>query len=518
MQVFSAKQEIKHRRVCSDNVAERVWRLKLSYYKEDFHNCFIDILKPLQKCFTTGKAGIKCGATGVKYGEKTALFEAFARPLWGLAPFWGGKGSAGDFDKIYLEGIVTGTDPNHAEYWGEIEDYDQKLVETALIGLTLILAPNKIWEPLSEVQKDNFAKWLYQVNLVKCPDNNWNFFSVLVNLGLKNVGAPYDADKIKSAIARINSFYKGNGWYSDGATKQMDYYTAFAMHFYGLIYAKVMEHEDKGQSEIFKERAMLFAKDFIYWFAEDGSALAFGRSLTYRFAQCCFWSACVFAGIEPFSMGVMKGLISRHLEWWLNKPIFDSGGVLSIGYAYPNIGISEEYNAFGSPYWALKTFLILALDDEHKFFKAKPLPLPELDKVHIIQEANMIIQRMNGYVTALTAGQWVEWNMMHTAEKYSKFAYSSRYAFSVPRTYCKLDGAGMDSMLTFVKDGMCFVRRKCLDCRIEADGTVYSKWSPYSGVMVETYITPTENGHMSYDRSGGRNCGSDGSTRKYMCS
>lgn len=464
--------------------------------KEDFQNCLTDIIKPLQGRFTPGNAGIKCGATAAIYAEKTALTEAFARLLWGLAPLWGGKGSAGDFDGIYLEGIINGTDPNHAEYWGSITDFDQKQVETAPIGLALLLAPDKVWEPLTKQQKDNFAQWLYQVNTVQCPDNNWNFFSVLVNLGLKNAGAPYDENRMKYALARVNSFYKGNGWYSDGATKQMDYYIAFAMHFYGLIYAKVMENEDKEQSDIFKERAMLFAKDFIYWFAEDGSSLAFGRSLTYRFAQCCFWCACIFAGIEPFPMGVMKGIIARHLEWWMSKPVFDNGGVLSIGYAYPNLIMAEEYNAPGSPYWSLKSFLILALDDEHEFFKAKALPLPQLDKVHIIPEANMVIQRVNGYVTALTAGQWVEWNTAHTAEKYSKFAYSSKYAFSVPRTYCEFAGAGTDSMLAFVKDGMCFVRRKCSEWRIESDGTVYSKWSPYRGVMVETFVTPTDTGHI----------------------
>lgn len=466
------------------------------YSKKDFQECLVRMLQPLKECFTEGRAGVCCGATGAIYDKKTALLEAFARPLWGLAPFWGGGGSGESFDGLYQEGIINGTDPDHPEYWGKIEDFDQKLVETAAIGLALILAPHKVWEPLSELQKKRFADWLLQVNRVKCPDNNWNFFIILVNLGLKNVGAVYDREKIKIAVEHINSFYKGNGWYSDGATSQADYYIAFAMHFYGLIYAKVMEKEDKEQSDIFKKRAELFAVDFIYWFAEDGSALAFGRSLTYRFAQCSFWCACIFAEITPFPMGIMKGIICRNLRWWLQKPIFDNGGVLSIGYAYPNLNMSEEYNAPGSPYWALKAFLILALEDEHEFFKVKELPLPPLDTLHVVSEANMVIQRINGYVIALTSGQWVEWNMMHKAEKYSKFAYSSKYAFCIPRTYCKPDGAGTDSMLFFWKDNMCHVRGKCLDSCIFKDGTVYSKWSPYKGMMVETFLIPTPTGHM----------------------
>ena len=319
---------------------------------------------------------------------------------------------------------------------------------------------------------------------------------MIVNLGFRQIGKPYNRAVVDKLLDRIESFYIGDGWYTDGNTWQIDYYIAFAIHFYSLIYAKVMENDDPVRSGIYKERACIFAQDFIHYFADDGSALAFGRSMTYRFAQCCFWSACVYAGIEPFPLGVMKGIIVRNIEWWLDKPIFDNGGILTIGYAYPNICMSEEYNAFGSPYWALKSFLVLALDDEHPFFKAEPLPLPELKRLHIIKKANLVIQRINGYVVALTAGQWANWNPLHVAEKYSKFAYSSKYAFSVPRSYYCLDDAGSDSMLVFVKDDMCYVRRKCTEIKIDDDGTINSKWSPLDGIVVETSIIPTKTGHM----------------------
>ena len=57
-----------------------------------------------------------------------------------------------------------------------------------------------------------------------------------------------------------------------------------------------MEKDDPPNSRVFKERAEIFVKDLIYWLKENGEALAFGRSLTYRFAQVSFWRACVFAG------------------------------------------------------------------------------------------------------------------------------------------------------------------------------------------------------------------------------
>ena len=82
---------------------------------------------------------------------------------------------------------------------------------------------------------------------------------------------------------------------------------------------------------------MEFAKQFLYWFDEDGAALPFGRSLTYRFAQVSFFSACLLCGIEPLPIGVMKGLIVRHMKYWLSLPVFDRNGILTIGYGYPNL-------------------------------------------------------------------------------------------------------------------------------------------------------------------------------------
>ena len=466
--------------------------------KKDFVNCLKNIIEPLEGYYTPGKAGIKLGNFDACYPDETAKMEAFARILWGLSPLWACGESAGNFDKIYVEGIINGTDPESDEYWGDVPgpSGDQRIVEMAAIGLSLILAPHKVWDPLTEKQKANFHRWLNQVNCEILCDNNWQLFPVLVNLGFKNVGAEYDKEKLAFCMKKLHSFYISNGWYSDGLTKQRDYYIAFAIHFYSLIYAKVMEKEDPENSRIIKERAAEFAKSFVYWFDEDGSALAFGRSLTYRFAQCSFFSACIFADVLPFPIGVIKGIISRHLEWWMNKPIFDNAGILSVGYAYPNLNMAEFYNAYGSPYWSLKAFLFLALPEDHEFFRAEALPLPKLEKQITIPEAFMTVQRVNGYSVALTGGQYTTWEMSHTAEKYSRFAYSSRYAFSVARTVDSLYNASPDSTLAFDIHSTVFYRKRVLEHSMNADGSHYSKWSPYRGITVESTIIPIDGGHI----------------------
>ena len=137
----------------------------------------------------------------------------------------------------------------------------------------------------------------------------------------------------------------------------------------------------------YMDRAMAFGKNFAYWFAEDGSAVPYGRSQTYRFAQASFYSACVMAHIEPIPLSLMKGIILRHLNKWLEKPIFDHDGILTIGYGYPNLTMAESYNAPGSPYWALKLFACLAVPGNDEFWNVESEPLPRLDSIKTFSEA-----------------------------------------------------------------------------------------------------------------------------------
>ncbi len=119
------------------------------------------------------------------------------------------------------------------------------------------------------------------------------------------------------------------------------------------------------------EREARFAQDYLYWFEDGGRAVPFGRSLTYRFGQCAFFSALAFAGVEALPWGVVKSRVLGNLRDWFAQPIFSSDCLLTVGYGYPNLCMGENYNAPGSPYWALKAFLCLALPEEHPFWRAE---------------------------------------------------------------------------------------------------------------------------------------------------
>lgn len=469
--------------------------------KQDITRALEGMIEPLRPYYSKSYSRINLGNTGAGHPKETAGIEAFLRVLWGLTPLLAGGGKSPLYNKE-LQGIINGTDPSHPDYWGDIHDYDQRMVEMAAIGFSLALAPTSWWEVLNDKEKANLANWLRQINLYEAHDCNWLFFAVMVNIGLKKVSERYDQNRIEANLDRIDTFYLGDGWYKDGVNGHSDYYTPFAIHFYGMFYAKLMDDEDPDRAAVYRERAHLFAKDYINWFGEDGSAVPYGRSMTYRFAQGAFWSAYVFADVQGFSLSVTKGLILRHLRYWLNKPIFQGDDTLSIGYVYPNLLMAEDYNAPGSPYWSLKTFLILALPDQHPFWQAEEGSLPDLPASIRHEKAGFILSRDKeiDHVVAFPSGNYYSDAHTHSAAKYEKFAYSNIFGFSVARAEVGLDQGAFDSILALSEgDDLYRVKRKVIEK--ESTATYHHiKWKPWNDVTVDTWIIPGLPWHVRLHR------------------
>ena len=463
--------------------------------KQDFQALMHLFLDPLKPYYSAGGARLRLGETGATYGRAAIELEAFSRPLWALVPFWAGGGEDPAFEDIYRRGLAAGADPEGPEYWGDCGDYDQCFVEMAAIAWGLLTVPEKLWDPLSDGEKRALARWLDQINHHTIPECNWQFFMILVNLALQKCGMPYDAENLARGLARIDSYYSGDGWSTDGASPQKDYYIPWAIQYYGVLYAKFAADTDPERAALYRSRAELFAQQFIYWFDENGAALPYGRSLTYRFAQNAFWSACVWAGLEPLPLEVMKGIIVRNFSWWLGQKMFDRDGILTIGYCYPQMYMAECYNAPGSPYWGMKSFLLLALPDSHPFWTADAAPLPALDPLKPMPHANMLVARRNGRVTAYAAGVNEGHGHGQFPEKYAKFAYDTRFGFCASRSREVLRQAAPDSMLAFIIDDNVFVRKLSLSYEVR-DDRVVSRWSPFPGILVTTTILPTAEGHI----------------------
>ncbi|MGY5780033.1 DUF2264 domain-containing protein [Rhizobium sp. LEGMi135b] len=457
----------------------------------DMRRALTDLFDPLLPYFSEGNARVRIDGAGAHFDRAAADLEGFARPLWGLAPLGAGNGDFRHWHR-FAEGLANGVDPKHPEYWGTLHGRDQRMVELAALGFALALVPEKIWEPLDQRARDNLINYLKHARTFDYADNNWKFFRILVDIALDRLGVSFDRSLTETYLNELDGFYIADGWYRDGNVRRIDHYIPFAMHFYGLIYSKLVKDD---RAERYRERAVLFAQDFRHWFAPDGATIPFGRSLTYRFACAGFWSALAFADVEALPWGEIKGLCLRHLRWWADKPIAHRDGTLPIGFAYPNLLMSENYNSAGSPYWAFKAFLPLALPETHPFWTAEEKP-PESEPAIIPQtHPGMVLMRSKDDVVALSSGQENQ-QMRFGAEKYSKFAYSARYGFSVESDERIFAGGAFDSMLAFSDDGLHYrVRETNEEAKLAGD-TLYAKWSPYPDMTVETWLVPAAPWHV----------------------
>ncbi len=461
--------------------------------RDDLARAVADLYEPLVPYLSEGGARVRLGSFAAVFEESTAELEGFARPLYGIVPLTVGGYDFAHWDRI-VAGLDAGTDPASPEYWGPVPgDTDQRMVEQAAIGLALAFCPERAWDPLSTASQERLVSWLRGIFEHDPAPNNWQFFRVLVSLGLERVGVPYDRTTVARSLELLDGYRLGEYWYEDGALSNVDWYVPFAFHTYGLMYAAANDIGlgDDRRAAVYRDRAAGFATDFQHWFAPDGAAVPFGRSMTYRFAMASFWGALAWADVETgLTWGQVRGLSMRHLRWWADKPISDRDGVLSVGYTYDNRRLAETYNSAGSPYWSMKAFGALAASADHPFWTFDEEPLEPLDAPIVLRDAGQLIARGVDHAVVLPARTAVALDFPEQSpSKYRKFAYSSVFGFSgdIADTYGVVH---TDSMLALTTvDGQRRIRLGVEAAGVdEVDGLAisWSTWHPWSDVRVDT--------------------------------
>ncbi|TCD67447.1 hypothetical protein EIP91_012364 [Steccherinum ochraceum] len=471
--------------------------------KADLGKFLVDLLDPLAPHTSPGGARVHLGFTGTHFDETAAHLEGFSRPIWGLASFLGGGGVYEGAER-WVKGFNNGSNPDHPEFWGDMRNKDQRMVECSAIGFALAVAKEKIWDAMSDAGRTNLEAWLGGMNDKEMPNTNWLWFRVFSNLGLSKVGSSrFDAKRMKADLDHLDTFYIGDGWSRDGpeGVIQLDYYSSsFAIQYAQLVYSKIAQKEDPERCEEFRNRARQFALDFVRYFDPEGRAIPFGRSLTYRFAMSSFWGAVAFADLElpaPLTWGVVRGLQLRNVRYWARQAgAYHTDGTLTIGFCYPNHSMTENYNSPGSPYWCCKSFITLSLPETHPFWANPEEPYPQslLNTTKTLFKPLHIATNLGGHTFILSSGQQCSYAVKNSAAKYGKFAYSSAFGYSVAVGNLLLHEVGADNTLALSDDGgetwKC--RRETKEARFEGEGGKWlrSMWYPWKDVEVETWLVP----------------------------
>lgn len=278
--------------------------------RSDVVRATLALLKPLIPCFSPGKGRIRLPvSTAAHFDETAAQLEGFARPLWAVGALLLGLGAETEHElaaeitetvQPWIEGLVNGTDPNHPDYWGSMNDTDQRMVEAEIIAFALLAAPERIVGQLSEEAKSNTGNWLKSLHHLPMPKNNWRWFRVFANLArVKALGESIDnvRDEIASDLDILDGFYRFDGWSADGPWltveqaqaeseqyaqtgrrdaigigRQADYYSgSFAIQFSQLLYVRFAADLDPDRAEKYRQRARDFGAGFWRYFDASGA-------------------------------------------------------------------------------------------------------------------------------------------------------------------------------------------------------------------------------------------------------
>lgn len=473
--------------------------------KADVKAALTDILAPAMTVLAQQKqkGRFRMSDSGAVYIQEKTEIEGFMRLLWGLGPYFSDRERIyehPDWYELTTEGILAGTDPDSPDYWGgELGDYDQLFVEMGALTAFLYETKSTFWDQMSTVQQKRIVDWMDQVNHKTIPKTNWLFFRAMVNQFITDSGYHDNQKLIDDDYAITNPQYLGHGWSYDGYVNQIDNYIPFAYQFFTILTVGLAKTDNK-QAKLLKERAKAFVPSYANWFAKDGAALPFGRSLDYRFAQAAFWAAYAYAHVDlpdGYTLGDIKHLLLQNLRWWFRQNIFQTDGLIPIGYSYPNMNFAEGYNGPASAYWALKTFIFFALTDDDPFWTTKESDDFKFEPLKKQPEPRMLIahSKTGLEVQSFTAGQHSH-EHAHGEAKYEKYVYSTTFGFSTPKGSVLLKQGAYDNTLA-VSETENFWRTafKYEDYAIH-DDYVYSDWKPWDDVEIKNFVIPSMPWHV----------------------
>ncbi|WP_395244008.1 DUF2264 domain-containing protein [Agromyces sp. MMS24-K17] len=313
------------------------------------------------------------------YGADVDALEGFAR-TWMLASFRiaGDPERTGALAARYAEGFDAGTDPASPERWLRPDEVDQAKVEAAALAIGLHLTRDVVWANLAPRVQANIVDYLSAMIGATYPPNNWAWFRIVSQQFLASVGADHSRDDIEADLDLLDGFFREGGWIADGASRSFDHYTGWALHLYPVIWESMLPADDPFRARLPKYRAALdaFLPDAAALVGADGGPLVQGRSLTYRFAAAApFWAGAL-AGSTALEPGVLRRAASGVVSHFADRGAPDADGRLSLGWHHAWRPIAQNYSGTGSPYWAAKGMLGIALPESHPVWQAEELPLP----------------------------------------------------------------------------------------------------------------------------------------------
>lgn len=319
--------------------------------------------------------------------KRVTYMECFGRLMAGLAPWLGlpDEDTAEGLQRRQLrewalQSYAQAVDPASPDYllWRK---EGQPLVDAAYIAESFLRGYDALWLPLDSITKQRYVEEFKQLRRVDPPYTNWLLFSATIESFLMKAGTGADNYRINSALRKVDEWYVGDGWYSDGPHFAFDYYNSYVLH---PMYVECLEVvTDRKQDWIARRerydesirRMQRFGLILERFISPEGAFPVFGRSITYRSAvlQPLALLALRQQLPEELTNGQVRAAMTAVLKRMFGGDRnFNEKGFLTLGFNGSQAGISDWYTNNGSLYMASLAFLPLGLPADHAFWTAAP--------------------------------------------------------------------------------------------------------------------------------------------------
>lgn len=324
--------------------------------------------------------------------KDVTYMECFGRLMAGLAPWL----SLPDDDTAEgaqrkqlrewaLKSYAQAVDPSAPDYllWRQ---EGQTLVDAAYIAESFLRGYDDLWLPLDSVTKQRYIAEFTQLRRVDPPYSNWLLFSATVESFLRKAGAPCDNYRISSSLRKIEEWYVGDGWYSDGPHFAFDYYNSYVIHPMYIealeVFTEAGKHKriwNMPDCDYHKaiERAQRFGMILERMISPEGTLPVFGRSITYRTGSLQTLALISWRGWLPKELSngqVRSGMTAVIKRMFGDNRNFNAGGFLTLGFNGSQPKISDYYTNNGSLYMASLALLPLGLPADSAFWTDAPQP------------------------------------------------------------------------------------------------------------------------------------------------
>jgi hypothetical protein len=312
--------------------------------------------------------------------------EALGRLLSGMAPWLESgpeTGAEGKLRNQYAEwarmAIQSGTDRASPDFLN-FNRGSQPVVDTAFLALALVRAPKQLWRKLDTRTQRNVIAAFESSRQIQPAYSNWLLFSAMVETALSLMGVWWDPMRIDYAIRTTETWYKGDGVYSDGPLYHWDYYNSFVIHPMLLNILDAIAPSSpawNGFQPAMMVRAQRYAAIQERLIGPDATFPPIGRSLCYRFGAFHLLAEVTLRrklpeGVAPEQVRPALTAVMRRM---IQAPgTFDERGWLRVGFYGHQPSIAESYISTGSCYLCSAAWLPLGLPASDTFWSGAALP------------------------------------------------------------------------------------------------------------------------------------------------